>query len=149
MPADWLPVAVAWLPVPAGWLPVTWVPEGLAATDAPRAAELLAEGVTVVTPLSPAPPETPDAAKGLEMAIDVASPVAPVLVAVAAEVEAPELPETAVGLTTTLVSPPPAPPDSDVATLGAPVAVWAPAGRTTTAKAIIVTASPATLLFTP
>jgi hypothetical protein len=83
------------------------------------------------------------------MAIDVASPVAPVLVAVELALEVPELPETAVGLTTTLVSPPPPPSDPDMPTLDAPVATWAPAGSTRTAKAIIVTASPAPPLFTP
>src|SRR5207237_636856 len=60
-------------------------------------------------PVAPVPPELPLMATGLLMAVEVAGPVLPVLVAVEDEMTSPELPDCAVGVTTSL-EPPPDPP---------------------------------------
>jgi hypothetical protein len=57
-------------------------------------------------PVPPVEPELPEMATGLEMAVDVAGPVLPVLVAVDDAFTAPELPEMAAGDSTTLGEPP-------------------------------------------
>jgi hypothetical protein len=59
-----------------------------------------------VLPVPPVDPEFPEMATGLEIAVDVAGPVLPVLVAVDEAFTAPELPDWATGDSTTLGEPP-------------------------------------------
>jgi hypothetical protein len=80
---------------------------------------------------------------GSETAIDVASPVSPVLVAVDDADDAPELPETATGVPTKVVPPPLPPAASAAPALDEPEAVWAPAGRARNAIPTIAAATAA------
>ena len=58
---------------------------------------LMAPAVRFTLPVSPVLPESPDTAVGLPTAVELAPPVSPVLVAEDCAVEAPELPEKALG----------------------------------------------------
>ncbi len=101
-------------------------------TAVPRMAWLVADGLDVAAPVEPVEPELPEVATGFETAADEAFPVLPVLVALDWEVDAPELPVVADGLTTTF-EPPPLPPLAlPTATLEPPVADDEPEGAATT-----------------
>src|SRR5205085_5252206 len=71
-------------------------------------------------------PELPLMATGLEIAVDVAGPVAPVLVALDEEWTSPELPDWATGASTTLGEPP-EPPLALPVPVESPPALVAPA----------------------
>ncbi len=65
----------------------------------------MASTSTVALPLSPESPESPDVARGLDVASDVADPVSPEFVADAWALEVPDAPETADGLVEIVASP--------------------------------------------
>ncbi len=79
------------------------------ASAVPRSPSLVAVGLDVASPVLPVLPVSPVTAVGDETAVDVAAPVAPVLVALDWAVDAPEAPEVATGSWMTVASPP-APP---------------------------------------
>ena len=85
----------------------------------------MAVGLEVVLPVFPVGPELPETATGDEVALEVAGPVLPELVALDCDDAAPELPEVAVGLTFTVTSPPLPPSLSAMATLEPPTATAA------------------------
>src|SRR5439155_1277464 len=72
----------------------------------PLRAWAAALAATGAGPVSPVGPESPESTTGLEIAVEVAGPVSPVLVAEDWAVEAPESPEAAVGSTVPRTSPP-------------------------------------------
>ena len=72
----------------------------------PRVAVLVATTSADALPVSPEAPESPDAATGLDVALDVASPVSPVLVADDRAVAAPEAPDVAVRSAVTVAAAP-------------------------------------------
>lgn len=81
----------------------------------PRMPVLIAVGpeITVpVPPVEPVLPELPETASGLDVAVELALPVLPVLVALLCDDVLPELPDSALGLTLTNTSPPSPPPAS-------------------------------------
>ena len=75
----------------------------------PRSSELVAVAFTVAAPVGPMSPELPDVATGLAVAVELAGPVLPLLLADDWAVTSPERPLVAVGLRSRL-PPPPLPP---------------------------------------
>lgn len=78
------------------------------------------EGVLSVAPEPPDPPDPPELVVGLEIAAEVASPVAPEFDELDCAWVVPESPLTAVGVTVAVVSPPPPPSAVVVPTLDPP-----------------------------
>src|SRR4051812_8768297 len=75
--------------------------------------------VSLALPVLPVSPELPDAAVGLPSAVELAPPVLPVLVAEDCAVEAPELPEKALGVWEASIHPP-SPPLASVLAMESP-----------------------------
>src|SRR5438270_10020468 len=75
-------------------------------TDRPLMPLLRTARLALTAPLLPVSPESPLMATGLPTAVELAPPVSPVLVEEDCAVDAPELPETAVGVWEPLTSPP-------------------------------------------
>lgn len=80
-------------------LPVRTLPP--TATAVPRIPVLMAVGLDTALPVEPVLPELPEIATGFDVALELALPVRPELVALDWLRVLPELPETAVGLTFT------------------------------------------------
>src|SRR5205809_77705 len=85
--------------------PVAGVVE-MADVAGPRMPLLVADWVTVPVPLAPVGPELPDVACGLDVAVDEALPVSPVLVELALLSAEPDEPVMAIGLTVVVLDPP-------------------------------------------
>ena len=92
----------------------------------PRMAVFSASGMDSASPVSPVSPEFPEMADGAAVAVEVAAPVLPVLVALACEVASPVLPVVVSGVSVRLVAPPAPPLDWPVATLAPPAATGLP-----------------------
>ena len=110
-------------------------------------AVLVAVIVEVASPVEPVRPESPDVATGSDVAVELASPVAPVLVAEDWPTTAPESPERVVGVMTRSEPPPVPPLASALAMLSPPVTRELP--RTFRARSRAEPPAPATGTATP
>src|SRR5205085_11416644 len=85
----------------------------------PLMAVLIAPAVSFTSPVLPVSPESPETATGLPTAVELAPPVSPVLVAEDCAVDAPELPDRALGVWEPFTSPP-SPPLAEVLAMESP-----------------------------
>ena len=99
--------------------------------------------VVVAPPVPPVDPELPVMATGLEMAVDVAGPVLPVLVADDEACTSPEFPDWATGVITTLGEPPEPPLAPPLLVESPPLVAAAAAGPSRATAAAATPAAPA------